>query len=144
MKNIKLLCFLKGWLLSGKEFTFQYRRAFDPWVGKIPWRRKWQPTPVFLPGKFQGHRSLAHYSPWGHKELDMTEWLNNNNTLIHLVVQENRHKDPTQSSIRGTSLVVPWLRLHLPMKRLQVWSLVRELRFHLPCGQKQENKAEII
>ena len=38
------------------------------WVGKIPWRRKWQPTPVFLPRKSQGQRSLVGYSPWGHKE----------------------------------------------------------------------------
>jgi len=41
--------------------------GFDPWVRKIPWRRKWQPTPVFLPEKFHGQRSLAGYSPWGHK-----------------------------------------------------------------------------
>ena len=46
-----------------------------PWVGKIPWRRKWQPTPVFLLGKSHGQRSLAGYSPWGHKESDMTEQL---------------------------------------------------------------------
>ena len=38
------------------------------WVGKIHWRRQWQPTPVFLPGEFHGHRSLAGYSPWRHKE----------------------------------------------------------------------------
>ena len=38
---------------------------FDPWVEKIPWTRKWQPTPVFLPGKFHGQRSLAGYGPWG-------------------------------------------------------------------------------
>ena len=44
-------------------------------VGKIPWRRKWQPTPVLLPGKFHGWRSLVGYSPWGHKELDITERL---------------------------------------------------------------------
>jgi len=43
------------------------------WVGKIPWRRKWQPIPVFLPGKLHGQRSLAGYSPWGRKELDTTE-----------------------------------------------------------------------
>ena len=49
------------------------RREFDPWVGKIPWRREWQPTPVFLPGESHGQRSLAGYSPWGHKELDTTE-----------------------------------------------------------------------
>ena len=52
------------------------RPRLDPWVGKIPWRRKWQPTPVSLPGKFHGLRSLAGYSPWGHKELDTTEQLN--------------------------------------------------------------------
>ena len=44
-------------------------------VRKIPWRRIWQPTPVFLSGKFHGQRSLAYYSPWGHKESDMTEGL---------------------------------------------------------------------
>jgi len=47
--------------------------AGDPWVGKIPWRRKWQPTPIFLPGKSHGQRSLAGYSPWGCKESDMAE-----------------------------------------------------------------------
>ena len=46
----------------------------DPWVGKIPWRRKWHLTPVFLPGESHGQRSLAAYSPWGHKVSDMT-WL---------------------------------------------------------------------
>ena len=55
-------------LLSGKESVCQCRRHrrpwFDPWVGKIPWRRKWQPTQVFLPGKSHGQRSLVHYSPW--------------------------------------------------------------------------------
>ena len=49
--------------------------GFNPWVGKIPWRRKWQPAPVFLPGESHGQRSLAGYSPWGHKELDMAEQL---------------------------------------------------------------------
>ena len=45
----------------------------DPWVGKIPWRRAWQPTLVFLPGESHGQRSLVGYSPWGCKESDMTE-----------------------------------------------------------------------
>ena len=62
---------------SGKEPTCHFRRhkryEFDPWVGKIPWRRTWQPTPVFLPGEFHGQRNLAGYSPWGHKESDTTE-----------------------------------------------------------------------
>ena len=46
--------------------------AFNPWVGKIPWRRKWQPTPVFLPGKSNGQRNLVGYSPWDCKESDTT------------------------------------------------------------------------
>ena len=45
----------------------------NPWVGKIPWRTAWKPTPVFLPGESHGQRSLVGYSPWGRKELDMTE-----------------------------------------------------------------------
>ena len=49
------------------------RDGFDPWVGKMPWSRKWQPTPVLLPGKSQGQRSLAGYSARGHKESDTTE-----------------------------------------------------------------------
>ena len=46
-----------------------HQTQFDPWVGKIPWRRKWQPTPVFLPGNpmDRGQRSLAGYIPWGYK-----------------------------------------------------------------------------
>ena len=44
-----------------------------PWVGKIPQRRAWQPTPIFLPGEFHGQRSLVGCSPWGHKESDVTE-----------------------------------------------------------------------
>ena len=49
------------------------RCGFDPWVGKIPWRRSWQPTAVFLPGESYGPRSLLGYSPWGHKESDTAE-----------------------------------------------------------------------
>ena len=51
------------------------RPGFNPWFGKIPWRREWQVTPVSLPGEFHGQRSLAGYSPWGCKESDMTERL---------------------------------------------------------------------
>ena len=51
------------------------RRGFDPWVRKIPWRRKWQPTLVFLPRDSSGQRNLACYSPWGCKESDMDERL---------------------------------------------------------------------
>ena len=66
------------WEASGKEAACQCRRckrhSFHPWVRKIPQSRKWQPTPVFLPGKPPpGQRSLAGYSQWGHKQLNMTE-----------------------------------------------------------------------
>ena len=49
--------------------------GFDPWVRKIPWRRKWQPIPIFLLGESHGQRSLAGYSPWGLKESNRTEQL---------------------------------------------------------------------
>ena len=51
------------------------RLRLYPRVGKMPWRREWQPIPGFLPGEFHGQRSLVHYSPWGHKESDRTEQL---------------------------------------------------------------------
>ena len=57
--------------LSGKEFACQGGRCgFNPWVRKIPWRRKWQPTPVFLPGKYHGQRRPTGYSPWGCKRVE--------------------------------------------------------------------------
>ena len=74
------LKWLSRWL-SGKEPICQCRRCgFDPWVRKIPWRRKWQPTPVFLPGKSHGWRNLTGCSPWGHEKLDMTEPLSTAHT----------------------------------------------------------------
>ena len=64
---------------SGKESACQCRWCkrcgFNPWVGMIPWGRKQQPTLVLLPGEFHRQRNLVGYSPWGHKESDMTEWL---------------------------------------------------------------------
>ena len=70
---------LVPWWLSGKKSACQCRRrGFDPWVGKTTWRRKWQLTPIFLPGESHGQRSLAGYSPWDRKESDTTEQLNNN------------------------------------------------------------------
>ena len=72
---ISIVIYRKGGS-AGKESALQCRRSgFNPWVGKIPWRREWLPTPVFLPGEFNGQRTLAGCSPWGHKELDTTERL---------------------------------------------------------------------
>ena len=62
---------------NAKKSACQCRRhkryTFEAWVGKIPWRRERQPTPLFLPREFPGQRSLVGYSPWGCKELDATE-----------------------------------------------------------------------
>ena len=74
--NLSMLTKGLPWWLRGQSVCLQCRRpGFHPWVGHIPWRRKWQPTPVFLPGKPHGWRSLVGYSPWSHKESDTTEWL---------------------------------------------------------------------
>jgi len=56
-------------------------KQIDPWVWKIPWKRKWQSTPVLLPGKSHGQRSWVGYSPWGCKESDTTEQLHLITTL---------------------------------------------------------------
>ena len=69
------------WWLRG-----QCRRPrFDPWVRKIPWRKEWLPTPVFLPREFHGQTILVGYSPWGHKESDMTERLTQQKSLNSLI-----------------------------------------------------------
>ena len=62
------------------------RHRFSPWVGKISWRRKWHTIPVFLPGKSHGQRGLAGYTPWGRKESDMSEQLNNNNNKKNIYI----------------------------------------------------------
>ena len=59
------------------------RPGFYPWVGKIPFRREWQPPPVLLLGEFHGQRSQAGYSPWDHKESDMTEGLTHTHIHTH-------------------------------------------------------------
>ena len=74
--SVKVLM-LHNWLhllletLYGELGVGVWRYRFDPWVRKIPWTRKWQPTPVFLPGEFHGQRSPA--DPWGHTEKGITE-----------------------------------------------------------------------
>ena len=64
------------WWLRWQRIHLQFGETeFDPWVGKIPWRKEQLATPVFLSREFHGQRSLTGYSPWGHKESDTTEWL---------------------------------------------------------------------
>ena len=85
---------------------------FDPCVGKIPWRRAWQPTPVFLPGKSHGQRSLVGYSPWGRKESDTTERLRT--ARIIETIQDETHR---AKGVKGISVLLPWLRI-LPASRV--------------------------
>ena len=69
------------WWLSGKVSTYQSKRSgFNPWVGRIPWRCRWQPTSEFFSGKFHGQGSLVGSSLWGCRELDLIEQANNNKT----------------------------------------------------------------
>ena len=79
---------------------------FNPWVGQIPWRRKWQPTPVFLPGKSHGQRSLAGCSLWGHTESVTTEPAQQLHCLTHLYPQ--RSLQFFLPLIPSTFLQPPW------------------------------------
>ena len=101
-----------------------YRRPrFDPWVGKIPWRREWLPITVFLPGEFHGQRSLVGYSPWGLKELDMTEWLTlslfqwkNRNLLVQGVKWIHVTKDTNEYTLHDCTIYLKFKRRqNLPM-----------------------------
>ena len=102
---------LPRWL-SGKEPTCQGRRrqgrGFHPWIRKIPWRRRWPPTPAFLPGKFRGQRSLLRESPGGRKESDTAEHSTNTSISVStclppyppikwLSICESIHYDPSTS-----------------------------------------------
>ena len=99
------------WATSLSLFTFMH------------WRRKWQPTPVFLPGESQGRGSLVGCRLWGCTESDTTE-------VTQQRQQQSSSIELLKNSQKGTSVVVQWLRIYLLMKELWVWSLVRE---DLPC-----------
>ena len=80
---------------SGKESACQRRRfrrhGLDPWVGKIPWRRAWQPIPVFLPGGSHGQRSLVLvYDAWGYKESDTTEQLTHTQASFYIYLRKDK------------------------------------------------------
>ena len=79
------------------------RPGFNPWVRKIPWRREWLPTPVFLPGEFHRQRSLAGYSPWSHKELNRTDRLTPNTTWVR-GCQPRRYNNFIQTQIMSCYL----------------------------------------
>ena len=85
----------------------------DPWVGKILWRRKWQPIPVSLPGKSHGQRSQAGYSPWGHKEAGKIEGL----TLSHFL------STPLYTVSKNKTRSRLWLRSRTPYCQIQTLKL---------------------
>ena len=96
---------------SGKEPACQCRRhkrhGFDPWVGKIPWSRKGQPSLVFLPGKSHEQRSPAGYSLWGHKESDMTERLSTHKQCSERFKIARVHMVNTSKSGLEPLIIVP-------------------------------------
>ena len=82
------------------------RCGFSPWVVKIPWRRKWQLTPIFLPGKSHGQRSLVGYSPRGRKESGTTEWFNFHfSHQINILIKSSFLK----ISCKLLQAIFPWL-----------------------------------
>ena len=92
------------WWLRLLSVCLQWGRpGFNPWVGKISWRKKWQPTPVFLPGKSHGWRSLLGYSPWSRKESDTTERLH-----FHFLYS-NRKKKPNKNRVLVPFLESVWV-----------------------------------
>ena len=75
------------------------RPRFNPWVRKVPWRREWLPTPVFLPGEFHGQKSLAGYNPWGCKQSNVT---------VHLTDTKYREIN-SEYSLEGLMLTLQYL-----------------------------------
>ena len=75
-----------------KSLSARKKTQGQSWVSKILWRRKWQPTPIFLPGEFHGQRSIVGYSPWDHKDWDTTECLSLQFTADHDNLIINRSK----------------------------------------------------
>ena len=90
----------------------QELQGFELWVRKISWNRKWQPTPVFLPGKFHGHRSLAGYSLWGLKESFTTEQERQKSYF-----PSKRNTYPFTMSVQFSSVAQSCLTLCDPMNR---------------------------
>ena len=114
----------------------------ETWIGKIPWRREWLPTPVFWPGEF-----LGLYSPWGCKELDTTEWLSlsphihfaSHGSRSHLNFQILLYK----KYIMGASLVTQWQSTCLPMQEthgFNLWSgtTPHAMKQLIPCATTAE------
>ena len=111
-----------------------WRHGFYPWVRKIPWRREWQPTPVFLPGEFHVQRSLVGYSSQSQKESDTTEWilLRSSGDLVFLflnkpILWRSIQFNSVQSLSPVRLFVTPWTVAHqaplyMEFSRQEYWS----------------------
>ena len=85
----------------------------EPWVGKMPWSRKWQPAPVLLHGKLHGQRSLTGYSSWGCKESDMTEQLSTQNKAhSNPAVKKGKFWNEKDLDLRLCSALYIWIKHH--------------------------------
>ena len=112
---------LPGWLWWWRVCLQCWGPKFKPWVGKTPWRRKWQPTPVLLPGKSHGWRSLVACSPWGREESDTTERLpfhfslscigeGNGNPLQCSCLENPRDGGAWRAAVCGVTQSLTWLK----------------------------------
>ena len=101
------------WWLRRSRICLQCRRPrFNPWVGKVPWRRKWQPTLVFLSGEFHQQRTLAGYSLWSCKELDTSEQLTLFTSLFSICVSHNhRLQNITYTHTHSPALTLAAIQL---------------------------------
>ena len=125
----KLLCWL-----SKLRICLQCRRPrFDPWLGKIPWRREWLLTPVFLLGEFHWQKGLAGYSPCGRKELDTTEWL-----TLTLWKQNNYFLSGKKKSWRKKTT-----GKHDFLPCIWISQLIHTLNYYL-CNVKRHNLIKIL
>ena len=122
---------------------------FNSWVGKIPWRRKWQPLPVLLPEEFHGQRSLAGYSPWGRKESDTTEQLHfftsSDNysdlpkSIIFFLFTSKKYMCKKLCEAYMSKLVLP----HLKIKIEQVGKMIKYnvyYKYFYACNNRQNYK----
>ena len=109
---------------ASKKICLERRRPwFDSWVEKIPWRKDRLPTPVFLPGEFHEQRSLAGYSPWGRKDLDLTEWLS---TAQHSIQVQSKNVSVSFSMwISIHSSAVCWINLSFSVELLCTFGEVK-------------------
>ena len=113
-------------ILKKSTMCLQCRRCgFDLLVGKIPWRRKWQHTPVFLFGKSHRQRNLADYSPWRCKELDTTWWLNKHHQYNYIILSSklghHREEKGMRSYLFQDSRSKPRLSLIHPGMLIPCW-----------------------